>query len=133
MTSESDRRSRRAFMTDIGWLASAAAVTACVNSPQQSLARPRGRPSEPGDEWDMSWIDQLVTATDRAVFDWPSLGDASDPIVMEIAARYLDNCETAYRRQKYESRAVLNIRSQAVSAALNDSLWERYGACPGFS
>jgi len=74
----------------------------------------------------MSWIDQLVTATNRAVFDWPSLGDASDPIVMEIAARYLDNCETAYRRQKYESRAVLNIRSQAVSAALNDSLWERY-------
>ena len=38
----------------------------------------------------MRWIETLRSATDRAVFDWPSLGDAADPIVLEIAERYLD-------------------------------------------
>ena len=126
MISQSDRRSRRDFMTDVGRLASAAALTACVNPPPQILASPGSQPSARGNEWDLSWIDQLATATDRAVFDWPSLGDAGDSIVMQIAARYLDNCETADRGERYEARAVLNIRTQAVPAALNDAMWERF-------
>jgi hypothetical protein len=69
---------------------------------------------------------RLATATDRAVFDWPGLGDPADPLVLEIAARYLDNCETAYASQKYEARVVLNIRTQAVSAALDDATWQRH-------
>jgi hypothetical protein len=124
MIAERDRRSRRDFMTDVGRLASVAALAGCVNPPPQALSRSDG--SSPASDWDLSWIDQLATATDRAVFDWPSLGEPSDSIVMQIAARYLDNCETAYRGRKYETRAVLNIRTQAVPAALNDAMWERY-------
>jgi hypothetical protein len=86
---------------------------------------PNGQPSPAGD-WDLSWIDRLSTATDRAVFDWPSLGDPADPIVLEIAERYLDNCEAAYGRSMYQARVVLNIRTQAVPAALSDAAWERY-------
>ena len=77
-------------------------------------------------EWDLSWIDTLRSATDRAVFDWPSLGDPADPIVLELAERYLDNCRSAYRAQAYEARVVLNIRTQAIPAAMTDALWERY-------
>jgi hypothetical protein len=80
----------------------------------------------PPGEWDLSWLARLATATDRAVFDWPGLGDPADPIVLEIAARYLDNCESTYGAQKYDARAVLNIRTQAVSAALNDATWDHH-------
>ena len=77
-------------------------------------------------EWDLSWLSRLATATDRAVFDWPSLGDPADPLVLEFAARYLDECEAVYAPQKYEARVVLNIRTQAVSAALDDATWDRH-------
>ena len=77
-------------------------------------------------EWDLSWIDKVRAATDRAVFDWPSLGDPADPIILEMAERYLDNCRSAYRAGSYETRAVLNVRTQAIPAAMTDALWERY-------
>jgi len=77
-------------------------------------------------EWDLSWLSRLSTATDRAVFDWPSLGDPADPLVLEFAARYLDECEAVYAPQKYEARVVLNIRTQAVAAALDDATWHRH-------
>jgi hypothetical protein len=77
-------------------------------------------------EWDLSWLATLASASDRAVFDWPSLGDPADPQVLYFVARYLDNCEAAYASRKYEARAVLNIRTQAVAAALNDATWDRY-------
>ena len=80
----------------------------------------------PASEWDLSWLDRLATATDRAVFDWPSSGDPADPIVLELAERYLDNCAAAYRPKTYEARVVLNIRTQAVAAALNDAMWQRF-------
>ena len=80
----------------------------------------------PASEWDLSWLDRLATATDRAVFDWPSSGDPADPIVLELAERYLDNCAAAYRPKTYEARVVLNVRTQAVAAALNDAMWQRF-------
>jgi len=52
--------------------------------------------------------------TDGAVFDWPSLGDPADAIVLQIAERYLDNCDTVYGAGKHKARVVLNIRTQAV-------------------
>jgi hypothetical protein len=76
--------------------------------------------------WDLSWIPRLATATDKAIFDWPSLGDPADPIMLELAARYLDNCASAYVSQRYEVRVVLNIRTQAVPAALTDETWSRF-------
>ena len=131
MTAESDRSSRRDFVTNVGRLASAAALTACAASrPAQVLAAPApgaasGSAASSGD-WDPSWVDRLATATDRAVFDWPSVGDPADPIVLEIAARYLDNCAAAYGTKRHEARVVLNIRTTAVPAALNDAAWARH-------
>jgi len=126
MPPDFDRSSRRDFVTDVGRLASAAALAGCV-IPRSALAlaSPSGQSSTPAGDWDLSWIDRLATATDRAVFDWPTIGDPVDPIVLEIAARYLDNCDAAYGANKHEVRVVLNIRTTAVPAALTDAAWER--------
>jgi hypothetical protein len=97
-------------------------------TPAAAFATPSSQSLVPTSDraWDLSWVARLSTATDRAVFDWPSLGDPADPQVLYFAARYLDNCEAAYAPQKYEARAVLNIRTQAVPAALNDATWDRF-------
>ena len=127
MTAKDDRSSRRDFVVDVGRLASAAALTTGITPAVASAARPLHREAFAADgEWDLSWLQRLATATDRAVFDWPSLGDPADPIVLEIAARFLDNCETAYSPRKYDARVVLNIRTQAVPVALNDAVWQKY-------
>jgi len=122
-----DARSRRSFLTDAGRLASTVALAGCAPSSvaASTLSAPNVSTVASGD-WDLRWIDTLRAATDRAVFDWPSLGDPADPIVLEIAERYLDNCRSAYRAGSYDARVVLNIRTQAIGAGLSDSLWERY-------
>jgi hypothetical protein len=127
MTTQENRSSRREFVAKAGRLASTVSLTTLM-TPATAFAIAGGgsRLSTPPGEWDLSWLARLATATDRAVFDWPTLGDSADPIVLEIAARYLDNCETAYGSQKYDARVVLNIRTQAVSAALNDATWDRH-------
>ena len=119
MSIDNDAPSRRTFLTDAGRLASTVALAAVVPA---SL----GASNADSGEWDLRWVETLRKATDRAVFDWPSLGDPADPIVLEIAERYLDNCKSAYRAGAYEARAVLNIRTQAIGAAMGDNLWERY-------
>lgn len=127
MSIDTDAGSRRSFLTDVGRLASTVALVGCA-PPSVATSTPSDRDvSTVGSgDWDMRWIDTLRPATDRAVFDWPSLGDPADPIVLEIAERYLDNCRSAYRAGGYDARVVLNIRTQAIGAAMSDSLWERY-------
>src|SRR5439155_18472079 len=75
---------------------------------------------------DLSWIKRLEAATDRAVFDWATMGDPADPIVLEITARYLDNCVAVYGSSGLRPGVVLNVRTTATAAALSDALWERY-------
>lgn len=127
MSETSDRPSRRDFVVDLGRVASVVALgtTAIPRSAEALSARVSHSIAAEG-EWDLSWIDRLATATDRAVFDWPSLGTPDDSIVLQIAARYLDNCDAAYGAKKHDARAVFNIRTQAVPAALNDAAWAKY-------
>jgi len=127
MTNEEHRNSRREFLTKAGRLASAVSLTTLITPAAALATSPTSPPaSTVSENWDLSWLTLLATATDRAVFDWPSLGDPADPQVLYFAERYLDNCEAVYGRQKYDARVVLNIRTQAVAAALNDATWEHY-------
>jgi hypothetical protein len=128
MSSQTDAGSRRSFLTDVGRYAtsvalagSAATSIAASTLSAQDVASPTG-----SEDWDLGWIDKLRPATDRAVFDWASLGDPADAIVLQIAERYLDNCRSVYRAGTYDARVVLNIRTQATVAAMTDQLWERY-------
>ena len=124
---DTDSGSRRSFLADVGLLASTVALAGCAppSVATSTVSVPEVSSVGSGD-WDLRWIDTLRTATDRAVFDWPSLGDPADPIVLELAERYLDNCRSAYRAGAYNARVVLNIRTQAIGAAMTDKLWERY-------
>ena len=127
MSIDTDAGSRRSFLTDVGRLASTVALAGCA-PPSVATSAPSvhdGSTVGRGD-WDLRWLDTLHAATDRAVFDWPSLGDPADPIVLEIAERYLDNCRSAYRAGAYDARVVLNVRTQAIGAGMTDQLWERY-------
>jgi intracellular sulfur oxidation DsrE/DsrF family protein len=127
MSIDTDAGSRRSFLTDVGRLASTVALVGCA-PPSVATSAPTVQTlsTVASGDWDLSWLDTLRTATDRAVFDWPSLGDPADPIVLELAERYLDNCRSAYRAGSYNARVVLNIRTQAIGAAMTDALWERY-------
>ena len=127
MSSKKDPRSRREFVMDLGRTASAVAISTSLTPAVLSAATSGGAVVHAASApWDLSWIPRLATATDKAIFDWPSLGDPADPILLELAARYLDNCASAYDPQRYEVRIVLNIRTQAVPAALTDEMWSRF-------
>lgn len=127
MTIDRGAASRRGFFADVGRMASAVALAGCAAPSGTTSAAPAPDAASVGSgDWDLRWIDILRPATDRAVFDWPSLGDPADPIVVEIADRYLDNCRSAYRAGAYDARAVLNIRTQAIGAAMTDKLWAQY-------
>jgi hypothetical protein len=127
MNIDTDAGSRRRFLTDVGRLAGTAALVGCAPPAVAHSALSAQDIATGGSaEWDLRWIDTLRPATDRAVFDWPTLGDPADPIVLELAERYLDNCRSAYRAGTYDARVVLNIRTQAIGAAMTDALWERY-------
>lgn len=127
MTSHHDPASRRTFLGNTGLLVSAVALAGCApvaGTSTTSIEREAGGVASP--DWDLSWLDTLNRATDKAVFDWPSLGDPADPLTLELAERYLDNCRSAYKAGTYDARVVLNIRTQAIGAAMTDRLWERY-------
>jgi hypothetical protein len=123
---DTDRESRRSFVGSAGRLATTMALAGCAPPSVAAAPRHRDVSTVGSGEWDLQWIDALGRATDRAVFDWPSLGDAADPIVLETAERYLDNCRSAYKSGTYEARVVLNVRTQAIGAAMTDQIWERY-------
>jgi hypothetical protein len=126
MTADPNRSSRRDFVLDVGRIASAVAVTACVAAQPAQASPLTGAPTCSGGDWDLSWLERLAGATDRAVFDWPDPGDAADPTVLEIAERYLDGCAAAYGAHPYQARVVLNIRHHAVPLALTDAAWARF-------
>ncbi|HEY2824889.1 MAG TPA: hypothetical protein VGI83_05020 [Gemmatimonadales bacterium] len=118
-----DPSTRREFVATAGRMVSAVALTGGAAHSAHLNERPA--PGAAAGDWDLSWLDRLKPATDRAIFDWPSLGDPADPIMLELAARYLDNCAAAYGATPYQARIVINIRTQAVSAGLNDAAWAR--------
>ena len=127
MSSQTDAGSRRSFITDVGRYATSVALAgSAATSIAASTLSAQDVATAGSEDWDLGWIDTLRSATDRAVFDWPSLGDPADAIVLQIAERYLDNCRSAYRAGTYDARVVLNIRTQATVAAMTDQLWERY-------
>ena len=119
MSIDTDAGSRRSFLTDVGRLASTVALAGCA-PPSVATSSPslQDVAAVGSGDWDLRWIDTLRRATDRAVFDWPSLGDPADPIVLEIAERYLDNCRSAYRAGAYDARVVLSSQRFEIRSGI---------------
>src|SRR5262245_24715537 len=108
--------SRRHFMAHIARLASAVGLASCAR-PQGGNALPSSPSATPAGTWDLSWVDRITSTPDSAVFDIP---DFQDGLMLDMATRYLDNCDAAYGTGKHNARAVLNIRTRAIPMALND-------------
>src|SRR6185436_19067047 len=98
-----------------------AAMTGCASaSGAQAAPAP---PTTPTAGWDLSWVKKVASSSDRAVFDMPNIGNT---IMLDMATRFLDNCDTIYGKGKHSACAVLNVRTRAIALALNDDLWTRY-------
>ena len=127
MNADPEPSSRRKFVAGVGRFAVTIPFATRLDPSPPSERSPVGpAPWPPPGTWDLSWINRLATATDRAVFDWPTLGDPTGPIVPQIAARYLDNCKDAYGADGFRAGVVLNIRTSATAAGLSDAAWERF-------
>ena len=120
-------KSRRHFLRNAGLLSTATILTACTASAAAPLHAPLSPAPRPAtSDWDLSWVDRIASATDRAVFDWPTSDDPTGPILQQMAGRYLTNCATVYGPQSPDPVIVLNLRTRAVPMALADSAWERH-------
>ncbi|HEX6694119.1 MAG TPA: hypothetical protein VF035_05360, partial [Longimicrobiales bacterium] len=111
--------SRRGFLGRLGLL-SFGGVAAVL--PRRAHGGSPARASDSSAEWDLSWIRTIERAKNVAVFDMPSIMDG---LILDTATRYLDNCDAVYAA-KSGAIAVLNIRTQAVGLALEDSMWRKY-------
>ena len=73
MTAHRNTSSRRELVIRAGRLASAVSLTTLI-TPAAALAAPPSPPATSAGDWDLSWVNTLATATDRAVFDSPRPG-----------------------------------------------------------
>jgi hypothetical protein len=106
--------SRREFLDRVG----AASVVAALPG---SLPFSSAKPVDPSD-WDLSWVKLLKDASDRAVVDAPGTSD----FPLQLATRFLDNCDAAYGVGKHSARVVLNLRTRGIAIGMGDQLWERF-------
>ncbi len=122
-------QSRRAFIADVGTLGvTAAALTACASGALHAAVPGAtsglaSAPPDAADSWDLSWTTKLTNASDRALFDSPEIGGG---LALEVATRFLDNCDAAYGAGRHTARAVVNLRGHGIAIALDDSIWARY-------
>ncbi|MBL8998732.1 MAG: hypothetical protein JNL44_15570 [Gemmatimonadetes bacterium] len=110
---------RREFFDRVGMLSLAVAAP-LVLGVEEALAAPTPRVSAA--DYDLSWIALLSNASDRGLVDTTQASRFS----LQIATRYLDNCDAAYGKDRHSARLVLNLRTRAVPLALKDELWERF-------
>ena len=125
-TERQPAHSRRDFIGHVGHLGMAAAVGACAGRtaplrPAGGAAATTARP--PSEAWDMSWVQRIAETSDRAVFDVPSITGGA---MLDIATRYLDNCDAVYGPLNHRAIVVLNVRTRAVALALTNTLWNRF-------
>ncbi len=125
MTRDAGGSSRRGFIGQAGKLGVAAAMAGGAETAHAMSASGLGPAGDViAGDWDLSWVKRVEKATDRAVFDAVQMGDGT---VLDLATRYLDNCDAVYGAAARKVVVVLNARTRAVAFALNDAAWERFG------
>ena len=107
---------RREFIGRLGVIAVAA------SAPKLATAR-RDSESAVGSPWDMSWVDRVMLAKYRVVFDANNIADG---FALNLAADFLDTCHEVYGTRDDEARAVIVMRQLGTQMAFNDDLWDRY-------
>src|SRR4051794_21920746 len=114
MTDEDSHETRRTFLERLGGAGAAAVFVG-------GFAHAAPTPTPYTGEWDVTWVERIRHATHRAVFDAPSPG-----VVIDLAARYLDNVQAVYGANAGDVCAVLNLRTRSTSVGLSDAMWAKY-------
>jgi hypothetical protein len=109
-----DDLSRREFLDRVG-------VASFIAALPEAVTPTASGPVDPGD-WDLSWVKLLQGASDRAVVDAPGTSD----FPLQLATRFLDNCDSAYGAGHHAARVVVNLRTRGIALGMTDALWERF-------
>jgi len=109
-----DDLSRREFLDRVG-------VASFIAALPEAMPPKATGPVDPGD-WDLSWVKLLQGASDRAVVDAPGTSD----FPLQLATRFLDNCDSAYGAGHHTARVVVNLRTRGIALGMTDALWERF-------
>lgn len=121
MQSESNEpQSRRTFLDRLGALTFALTIPD-VSSEMADDPISTERVTAPS-SYDLSWVGTLRKATDRGLVD----STLASRLALEVATRYLDNCDAAYGIGKHRARVVVNLRTRAVPLGVSDALWQRF-------
>lgn len=114
---------RRQFLTAIA--GTTAAVAASGLSARELVAQARTFPEYPTPQggWDMSWVDRVEKAKHRMLFDMPEM---SDGIAFTNTVTWMRGYSDVYKTTDRDMGAVIVIRHQAIAAAVNDDLWNRF-------
>ncbi len=124
MSLGNDGSSRRGFLSKVGQLGVSAAF---IGTASGAIATPSGaEPSAVGSsgDWDLSWVRKIESATDSAVFDASQMGDGT---TLDLATRYLDNCDAVYGTGGRKCMVVINARTRAIAYALDGAAWRKFG------
>ena len=70
----------------------------------------------------MSWVDRVVKAQHRHVFDAP---DVADGLALNHASLFLRGYAEVYQTTDADMAAVVVFRHQGLPAVLNDDMWSR--------
>lgn len=106
---------RREFLAQIGGMVTAASL---------DTRRLDAMASQQSPEWDMSWVDRIMAAKYRVVFNAHAIDDGE---AMYSAALVLNQFHEVYGTDDKQTCPAIIFRSAGTPMAFNDSIWERYG------
>jgi intracellular sulfur oxidation DsrE/DsrF family protein len=111
---------RREFLGKIG----VAAATLAGGAMTFDAAELAADTAPASGDWDLSWLDKLVTAKYRVTFN---AGEIADGTAMDYAERFYNQFHEVHNTNDDDTRAVLVFRHLGTVMALNDAMWEKYG------
>jgi hypothetical protein len=109
---------RRGFLGSLG----TASVAAALPLTSAAARLPASAPVPVGDTWDMTWADR-VKGKNRAVFDSPGFSNGE---AVFRAVMWSHNYKEVYGTNPQDMSAVLVIRAEGISLAMNDEFWKKY-------
>ena len=110
------RPPRREFLGQLGLIAVAASV------PHKMVRSAARQPMAPPSTWDMSWVDRIATAPQKAVIDSTKLENDA----LYTAVDIMDTFHEVYNTPDDQTRVVVVMRHFGAAMGLTDAIWDKY-------
>lgn len=105
---------RREFLAQLGGLVAASSLGAKQLEAMSSSEAP---------EWDLSWVDRITAAKNRAVYNQDAVGHGGSIFSAEDV---LDQFHAVYGTSDQVTCAVIVFRGGGALVGFNDTIWEKY-------